>query len=107
MRNMIGGKFAPLTVRNDEDADIDSMITTFNTAVTETANVFLCKHHQKKETWQTDTEDDHHLLHKEGEAAVQSLKEGKSAKVDNIPAKVVQADGEEIIMAVMTLCNKT
>ncbi|WP_419595790.1 hypothetical protein [Thiolapillus sp.] len=30
---MIGGKFAPLTIMSNEDTDIDSMITTFNTAV--------------------------------------------------------------------------
>ena len=29
---MIGGKFAPLSIMNNEDADIDSMITTFNIA---------------------------------------------------------------------------
>ena len=34
---MIGGKFAPLTIMSNEDIDIDSMITTFNTAVTATA----------------------------------------------------------------------
>ena len=47
---MIGGKFAPLTFMNNEDTDLDSMITTFNTAVTETASEILGKHHQKKET---------------------------------------------------------
>ena len=31
---MIGGKFAPLTIMNSEDADVDTVITTFNTAVT-------------------------------------------------------------------------
>ena len=36
----------------------------------------------------TDTEDDHPILHREVEAAVQSLKKGKSAGVDNIPAPV-------------------
>ena len=35
---MIGGRFAPLTIMSNEDTDIDSMITTFNTAVTETAS---------------------------------------------------------------------
>ena len=35
---MIGVKFVPLTIMNKEDRDMDSMITTFNTAVTETAN---------------------------------------------------------------------
>ena len=40
---MKGGKLAPLTIMNDEDADMDSMITTFkfNTAVTETASEIL------------------------------------------------------------------
>ena len=49
---MIGRKFAPLTIMSNEDTDIDSMITTFNTAVTETASEILGKHCQKKEkTW--------------------------------------------------------
>ena len=43
---MIGGRFAPLTIMSNEDTDIDLMITTFNTAVTETAS--LGKHRQKK-----------------------------------------------------------
>ena len=43
-----GGKFAPLTIMNAEDADMDSMITNFNTAVTETASEILGKHRQKK-----------------------------------------------------------
>ena len=33
---IIGGKFVPLTIMNNEDTDLDSMITTFKTAVTET-----------------------------------------------------------------------
>ena len=37
---------------------------------------------------QTDTEDDHPILRKEVKAAVQSLKTGKSAGVDNIPAEL-------------------
>ena len=36
---------------------------------------------------QTDTKDNHPILHKEVESAVQSLKKGKSAGVDNIPAE--------------------
>ena len=38
---------------------------------------------------QTDTEDDHPILRREVEAAAQSLKKGKSAGVDSIPAKLV------------------
>ena len=44
-QTMIGGKFAPLTIMNNEDTYMDSVITTFNTAVTETASEILCKHH--------------------------------------------------------------
>ena len=35
---------------------------------------------------QTDTEDDHPILRREVEDALQLLKKGKSARVDNIPA---------------------
>ena len=45
---MIGGRFAPLTIMSNDDTDIDPMITTFNTAVTETASEILGKHRQKK-----------------------------------------------------------
>ena len=38
---MIGGRFAPLTITSNEDTDIDSMITSFNTAMTETASEIL------------------------------------------------------------------
>ena len=48
---MVGGKFAPLTIMSNEDTNIDSMITTFNTAVTETASEILGKHRQKKKPW--------------------------------------------------------
>ena len=50
---MAGGRFAPLTIMSNEDTDIDSMITTFNTAVTETASEILSKHRQKKKPWIT------------------------------------------------------
>ena len=51
---MIGRRFAPLTIMSNADTDLDSMITTFNTAVTETASEILGKHRQKKKkTWIT------------------------------------------------------
>ena len=50
---MIGGRFTPLTIMSNEDTDIYSMITTFNTAVTETASEILGKHRQKKKPWIT------------------------------------------------------
>ena len=40
---MIGGKFALLTITNNEDTDMDSMIITFNKAITETASEVLGK----------------------------------------------------------------
>ena len=55
---------------------------------------------------QTDTEDDHHIFRREVDAAVQSLKKGKSAGVDNIPAELVQAGGEDVITALTTICDK-
>ena len=45
---MTGDRFAPLTIMSNDYTDIDSMITTFNTAVTETAGEILGKHCQKK-----------------------------------------------------------
>ena len=53
----------------------------------------------------TDTEDNHRILRREVEAAVQSLKKGKSAGVD-IPAELVQAGGEDVITALTTICNR-
>ena len=50
---IIGGRFAPLNIISNEDTDIESMITTFNTAVTETASEIFGKHCQKKKTWIT------------------------------------------------------
>ena len=38
---------------DNEDTDLDSMITTFNTAVIETASEILGKHRQKKKPWVT------------------------------------------------------
>ena len=40
---IIGGKFASLTIMNNEDTDMDSMIITFNKAITETASEVLGK----------------------------------------------------------------
>ena len=50
---MLSGRFAPLTIMSNEDTDIDSMINTFSTAVTEAASEILGKHRQKKKPWIT------------------------------------------------------
>ena len=55
---------------------------------------------------QTPTEYDCPILRKKVEAAVQSLKKGKLAGVDNTPAELVQAGGEDVITALMTICDK-
>ena len=46
------------------------------------------------------------ILHEEVEIAVASLKKGKSAGVDNIPAELVQAGGETMIDVLTEICNR-
>ena len=48
---IIGRKFAPLTTINNEGTDLDSMMTTFNTAVLKHVGEILDKHRQKKKPW--------------------------------------------------------
>ena len=50
--------------------------------------------------------DDHPIFCKEVEAAVQYLKKGKSAGIDNITAELVQGGEEDVITALSTVCNK-
>ena len=50
--------------------------------------------------------DSYPILREEVEAAVKSLKKGKSAGVDNIPSELVQAGGEAIIDMLLTICNE-
>ena len=45
----IGGKFAPHFGLSDEDMDIDTMITTYNTAVTDAASEILGKERRRKQ----------------------------------------------------------
>ena len=47
---MLGGKFAPLTIMNTEDTDLNSLLTTFNIAVTETAREIVGKRQKSKQT---------------------------------------------------------
>ena len=49
----IGGRFAPLATLVDEKADLDSMATHFNKAVTDTAAELLGKQRQKRKSWVT------------------------------------------------------
>ena len=49
----IGGKFAPFIGLSDEDMDMDTMITTYNTAVTDAASEILGKERRMKKPWVT------------------------------------------------------
>ena len=49
----IVGKFASLTGLNDEDMDIDTKITTYNTAVIDAASEILGKERRRKTPWVT------------------------------------------------------
>ena len=49
----IGGKFAPLIGLSDEDMGMDTMITTYNTAVTDAASEILGKERRRKKPWVT------------------------------------------------------
>ena len=48
----------------------------------------------------------HPILREEVEAAVKSLKKGKSAGVDSIPAEALRQGGEAIVNALLIICNK-
>ena len=49
----IGGRFAPLATLVAEDADMDSMVTRFNKAVTDTPAELLGKQRRKRKPWVT------------------------------------------------------
>ena len=49
----IGGRFVPLATLVDENADLDSMITHFIKAVTDTAAELLGKQRRKRKPWVT------------------------------------------------------
>ena len=53
-RATTGGKCAPLLAHESQDTEIDALIKSFNTAVTETANNILGKHQPAKKPWVTD-----------------------------------------------------
>ena len=50
--------------------------------------------------------DSYPILQDKVEAAVKSLKKGKSAGVDNIPSEQVQAGGEAMTDMLLIICNK-
>ena len=50
---MIGGKIAALTILDADGTDMDTLINTFNTAVTNTTSEILGKHRPVKKPWVT------------------------------------------------------
>ena len=48
----------------------------------------------------------HPIFREEVEAAMKSLKKGKSAGVDNIPAELLQQGREAMVSALVIICNK-
>ena len=50
--------------------------------------------------------ENHRILRSEVESAVRSLKKGKTAGVDGIPAELVLAGGEDMITTLLQICNK-
>ena len=52
-RATIGSRFAPLATLVDEDADLDSMVTHFNKAVTNSAAEPVGKQRRKRKPWVT------------------------------------------------------
>ena len=51
-------------------------------------------------------EDNFPILREEVEAAFKSLKKGKSAGVDNIPAELLQTVGQAVNTILIATCNK-
>ena len=51
-------------------------------------------------------EEHHPVLREKVEAAVKALKMGKSGDVDNIPAELIQAEGEAMTGILTAICNK-
>ena len=50
----IEGKFAPLLVLDNQDTEVDTLIHSFNTAMTETSNHIIGKQRPTKKPWVTD-----------------------------------------------------
>ena len=50
---MIGGKFAPLTILDENNLNLEATVEAFNAAVVETASEILGKHQRPKKPWVT------------------------------------------------------
>ena len=50
---LIGGKFTPLTILEEENTDIETLTNNFNNVVTDTASVMILSKHSHKKHWIT------------------------------------------------------
>ena len=78
---MIGGKFAPLTLLDADDVNMDDLINKFNVAVIETANETLGKYRHHKQPWVTSN-----ILH-----LCNKRRELKKRQIFNRRSKAVQS----------------
>ena len=69
-------------------------------------NYESCRDNAVLDCSQSQEEDLQPILREEVAIAVASLKKGKSAGVDNIPAELVQAGGETMIDILTEICNR-
>ena len=86
-----------------EEKEILSRLTEY---CSELYNYESCGHNTVMDCSQPPEEDLQLILREEVEIAVASLKKGKSAGVDNIPATLVQAGGETMIDVLMEIYNR-
>ena len=84
---------------------IDSC-TVLNCTTTQLYNFENCGDNVVLDCSQPPEEDLQPILREEVEIAVASLKKGKAARVDNIPAELVQAGGETMIDVLTEICNR-
>ena len=80
----IGGRFSPLATLVDEDADLNSIVTNFNKAVTDTAAEFLGKQRRKRKPLVTpeilDLCDQRRDLKKKMQKTIERLKESSGLR---------------------------
>ena len=83
-----------------------TILSTWTEYCSELYNYESCGDNAELNCSQPPKEDLQPIFREEVESAVASLKKGKSAGVDNIPAELVQAGGETMIDVLTEICNR-
>ena len=86
-------------------AQCEEILSRWTEYCSELYNYESCGDNTVLDCSQPPEEDLQPILREEVEIAVASLKKGKSAGVDNIPAELVQAGGETMIDVLTEICN--